>query len=369
MSSPESIAAQFDVPGRIVTLQRINEGNVNDTFRVVTRTTFSEAQFILQRINKIVFRRPELVMANMKAVTDHAHRRIEAEADGADRIWQLPRVLQARGGGDYVIDADGQYWRGLSMIASATSYDKVKDVGHAWEAGHVLGHFQRIIADYPARDLEDTLPGFHITPRYLRAYDEVLATPGARQRLDASAEARRIAAFIEERRGFAAILEDALARGELMIRPIHGDPKITNIMIDDITGKGTAIVDLDTVKPGLVHYDFGDCVRSVCNPAGEETRDLGEVTIDAGLFEALVRGYLDQAGGFLTAEDRRYLYDSARLIAFELGLRFFADYLAGNVYFKTNYEDQNLNRSRVQMKVCERIEESEPLLRRVLEGV
>jgi len=213
------------------------------------------------------------------------------------------------------------------------------------------------------------LPGFHITPQYLEGYDQVLVTPGAKQRLEASGEARRIAAFVEDRREFASILEDARARGELMLRTIHGDPKITNIMIDDITGKGTAIVDLDTVKPGLVHYDFGDCVRSVCNPAGEETKDLSEVTIDIALFESLVKGYLEQAGEFLSGEDRRYLYDSARLIAFELGLRFFTDYLAGDVYFKTTHVEQNLNRASVQMKVCESIEANEAMMRRVLESV
>ncbi len=367
--SAESIAAEFDVPGQIVTLRSIDSGNVNDTYRVITRTTFSEEQFVLQRINQAVFPRPDHVMANMKAITDFAHKRIEAEAAAADRIWQLPRVIPTRDGQDFVLDEKGNYWRGLSMIASATSYEKVLNVEHAREAGIVLGHFQRIIAEFPAGQLEDTLPGFHITPGYLKYHDEIVETPDAKKRLQASSEARRIEAFIEERRELAPILEDALERGELKLRPIHGDPKISNIMMDQITGKGTSIIDLDTVKPGLIHYDFGDCVRSVCNPAGEETKDLGEVIVDVDLFEALVKGYLKQARGFLSEADRHYLYDSARLIAFELGLRFFSDYLAGDVYFKTAFESQNLNRARVQMKVCESIEARESMLRRVLGSV
>ena len=363
----ESIATQFDVPGRLVALRTIGSGNVNDTYRVILRTTFSEEQYILQRINQAVFKDPVAVMANMKAVTDHAHRRIEEEADQADRIWQLPRVIPAKDGRDYVVDGKGGYWRALSMIASTTNYEKVTVPEHASEAGRVLGHFQRIISDFPTDGLADTLPGFHITPGYLKGYDQHVESPGAKARLSAVSEARRLHKFVEQRRGFVEVLESARGRGELHLRPIHGDPKITNVMIDNFTGKGTAIVDLDTVKPGLIHYDFGDAVRSSCNPAGEETSDLSEVFLDLDLFEALVRGYLTEATGFLTEADKHYLYDSIRLIAFELGLRFFADYLAGDVYFKVGYEGQNLNRARVQFALCESIEAREGKMRATLE--
>lgn len=366
--TPETIAAEFDVPGRVVALLSIDTGNVNDTYRVIKRTSYSEGQFVLQRINQAVFPRPDLVMANMKAITDFCHRRLEEEADKADRIWQLPRVIPTLGGGDYFIDENGDHWRALSMIASATSHETVIDVEHAYETGYVLGHFQKIIAEYPPDRLADTLPGFHITPGYLKYFDEVLDTAEAKKRLGASLEARRMESFVEERRRFTSVLEDARDRGELKLRSIHGDPKITNIMVDDITGKGTAMIDLDTVKPGLIQYDFGDCVRSACNPAGEEAKDLRKVFFDVEAFAALVKGYLDQAGSFLTDWDRRYLYDSIRLITFELGLRFFTDYLAGDVYFKTNYNGHNLNRARVQMKLCESIERRETKMRGVLEG-
>jgi len=363
----ETIATQFDVPGRLVALHPIGNGNVNDTYRVVLRTTFSEQQYVLQRINRKVFKQPAAVMANMKAVTDHAHQRIEFEAEAADRIWQLPRVISAKDGGDFVVDSEGEFWRALSMISSARNHDKVSEPEHAGEAGRVLGHFQRIISDFPIDGLEDTLPGFHITPDYLAAYDSCQETPEGAQRLEASSEARRLHQFVEARREFAGVLESARAAGELVLRPIHGDPKINNVMIDSFTGKGTCIVDLDTVKPGLIHYDFGDAVRSSCNPAGEETSELDDVHLDLDLCEALVRGYLAEAGGFLTDADKRYLFDAIRLITFELGLRFFSDYLAGDVYFKTGYEGQNLNRARVQFALCESIEAREPKLRNILE--
>jgi len=370
MSAAEEVSRQFQVPGRLVAIETIGTGNVNDTYRVIQRTTFSEEQFILQRINQAVFKDPAAVMMNIKAVTDHAHRRIEAEADQADRIWQLPRVIPTLDDQAHFCDEDGDYWRALSLIASTKTYDKVTNTQIAFEAGVVLGNFQRLISDFPIDELQDTLPGFHITPGYLADYDSVLAdNPEAKKRLDASTEAMRLANFVEKRRDFTPVLEDALSRGELKLRPIHGDPKITNIMIDTFTGKGTSIIDLDTVKPGLVHYDFGDSARSSCNPAGEETKNLSQVFLDTDLFEALVSGYLREAKNFLTEADRNYLYDSVRLITFELGLRFFADYLAGDVYFKTTYPDQNLNRARVQFALCESIEARESLMRSTLEKV
>ncbi len=365
--TPADIAKQFEMEGRLVTVEALSSGNVNDTYRAIFRTTFDEQQFILQRINQNVFPSPEKVMANITAITEHAHRKISAEADSADRIWQLPKVIPASGGREFVRDDRGDVWRGLSLIASAKSYERVNSIEHAVEAGQVLGHFQRLIADFPVEKLEDTLPGFHITPGYLARFDAVLATEEGEARSRASSEALRLAKFIQVRRDFASVLEDSCARGELKLRPIHGDPKISNIMIDDFSGKGTAIVDLDTVKPGLVHYDFGDAVRSTCNPGGEETTDLDEVYLDLDLFGALVRGYLREASPFLTTSDRKYLFDSIRLITFELGLRFYADHLAGNIYFKVKHDQQNLDRARVQMRLCESIEARENQIRRALD--
>ena len=362
------VASKFEVAGRLVNVESTGEGNVNDTYLAVFRTTFSEERFILQRINKRVFPRPEYIMENMRQVTEHVHRRLEDEAYVSDRIWQLPRIIPAKDGKDFVIDGDGDYWRAISLIASAHSYNQVQSIEHAHEAGFVLGHFQRVISDIPVDGLHDTLEGFHITPGYLAKLDTALATAEGQTRLKSSLEAERCFHFIEKRREWCSVLEDAKARGELKPRTIHGDPKISNIMIDDATGKGTCIVDLDTVKPGLIHYDFGDCMRSSCNPAGEEVLDLNRVLFDTDLCEAIVRGYMAQARSFLTDADRHYLYDSIRLIAFELGLRFFADYIAGDVYFKTRHDGQNLNRARVQLKLTESIEAREKLIRKTLES-
>jgi len=366
--NPAGMAVQFSVAGRPVSVSPTGSGNVNDTYLAIFRTTFSEERFILQRINRKVFADPSLIMANLKVITDHVHRRLESEADDADRIWQLPRIIPTKSGEDFILDEKGDCWRAISLIASANAYESIQSLEHARAAGEVLGQFLRLISDIEPSLLHDTLEGFHVTPHYLETLDAALSTTEGRELVESTTEARSCLKFIDERRDWCSILEAARANGELQLRPTHGDPKISNIMIDEDTGKGTCIIDLDTVKPGLIHYDFGDCLRSACNPAGEEEKDLEKVFFDTDLCQAIVKGFMRYAAEFMTDADRHYLYDSIRLITFELGLRFFADYLAGDVYFKTKYEGHNLHRARVQFKLCQSIETREPVIRRILDS-
>ena len=360
------IARQFDVQGRLVTVEPYGSGNVNDTYLAIFRTTFSEQRFIVQRIRKAVFPQPEVIMQNMRVLTDHCHAKLEHEADGADRIWQLPKIIQTKAGEDWVTDADGDLWRAISQIASAQAFEKVRNPEHAHEAGIVLGHFHRMVSDLPAEKLGYALPGFHVTPGYLAKMDAALATPGGQERLHASVEARRAVRFVEARRARCAVLEEARARGDLVLRTTHGDPKVGNIMVDEATGRGTCIVDLDTVQPGLVHYDIGDATRSVCNQAGEDAPELGSVVFDLDLFTMFYRGYQAHAQDFLSPADRRHLYDCIHLIPLELGLRFLADHLAGDVYFNVRHPGHNLRRALVQFKLAESIEAREPAIRKVL---
>lgn len=353
----------FDVAGYPVFVQPLGSGNVNDTYLAICRTVFAEEQLVLQRINHNVFRHPEHIMQNLRRLTAHAHPKLEYQAGIGDRIWQMPKIIPTRAGNDFVIDDANNVWRVITKIASATAFDKVQDARHAEECGLVLGYFHGMVSDLDPATLIDPLPGFHITPGYLAKYDDTLAAPDAKARLSASPEAQRLAAFIDARRAYVPIFQQAMARGELSLRVMHGDPKVNNIMIDDYTGKGTAMIDLDTASPGLFHFDFGDAVRSICNPAGEEETDLGNVTFGLDYFEAFSRGYMTHAAGFLTPHERNYLYDAIRLITFELGLRFFQDHLAGNVYFKTRHPEQNLNRARVQFRLCESIEANEAAIR------
>jgi Ser/Thr protein kinase RdoA (MazF antagonist) len=218
--------------------------------------------------------------------------------------------------------------------------------------GYALGMFHTLLSDLSPERLADTLPGFHITPGYLAHYDEVLGRQGARP----SPEVNYGLRFVAERRTCAHVLANAMAQGKLSLRPIHGDPKVNNVMLDTATGQAVGMVDLDTVKPGLVHYDIGDCLRSGCNPLGEETEDWEAVRFEPELCRAILAGYLSLAQDFLTENDYAYLYDAIRLLTFELGLRFFTDYLAGNVYFKARHPEHNLARALVQFKLAERVE-------------
>ena len=359
---------KFNIKGRLVSLQPFGNGNINDTFLAIYRNTFTETQVILQRVNRKVFPRPEMIMENMHNVTKHCHEKLEADALAGrdDRVWQMPRIIKTKDSQDYVVDESGEVWRVITRIMSAHAFDVAQGPEHAMECGAALGHFHYLISDMDPATIKDPLPGFHITSGYLAAYDATLATAGAKELLGASMEAKRLAKFVEERRDFALCLEKAEKAGELVKRMFHGDPKVNNIMIDDVTGKGTAVIDLDTVSPGLIHIDFGDALRSICNPAGEEETNLSKVVFDEDLATAFCKGYMREAGAFMTDADREYLFDAIRLLPFELGLRFFQDYLAGNVYFKTTQPEQNLNRARVQFRLCESVEARERSIRGVL---
>ncbi|MGN0846844.1 MAG: phosphotransferase enzyme family protein [Kiritimatiellia bacterium] len=359
---------KFNIKGHLVTLVPFGNGNINDTFLAVFRNTFTETQVILQRVNRAVFTQPEAIMQNMHEITLHCHEKLEEDAktDRDDRVWQMPRIIRTKDGADFLRDENGEVWRVITRILSAHAFDTAQSPEHALECGAALGHFHYLVSDMDPETIVDPLPGFHVTSGYLAQYDETLAAESAREILGASMEAKRLAKYIEERREFAVSLEKAEARGELRKRMFHGDPKVNNIMIDDFTGKGTAMIDLDTVSPGLMHVDVGDAIRSICNPAGEEELNLGKVTFDENLFMAFMKGYLREAGSFMTEAERAYLYDAIRLLPFELGLRFFQDYLAGDIYFKVRQPGQNLNRARVQFRLCEAIEARERSIREIL---
>jgi len=354
-----TVARRFKPQGSITDIQEFGNGNINNTF-LVTIDNKEEKHFILQRINTKVFRRPELVMGNIRIATEHALRRWESVSEG--RRWEVPRVLLTEDGQDHWRGPDGSFWRALSFIEGAQSFDTIKNNDYAREAGHALGMFHALLSTLPPDILADTLKGFHITPGYMRHYDEVLA----KHKADSSPEVNYCMRFISERRDWAHVLENAKAEGKLLLRPIHGDPKVNNILMDTITGKAVGIVDLDTVKPGLVHYDIGDCLRSGCNPIGEETEQWETVRFDTDLCRSILHGYLSIAKDFLTPNDFYYLYDSARLIAFELGLRFFTDYMEGDIYFKVKRPGHNLLRALVQFKLTESIESQEAAVRSII---
>ena len=360
-----SIAEQFDIVGEVLDVQRYGSGNVNDTF-LVTLALDPRETVILQKVNQQVFRRPELIILNMRAFMGHIWTTSGRRGDTQGRRWELPDIINTKNGADYWRDPEGGFWRMTTFVKGAQTYDTIRDQRHAGEIGYALGRFHGLISDLPVEKLHDTLEGFHITPRYLAHYDAVTATTALTGHHKASPDVNYAQAFVAARRGWASVLEEAVQRGELVLRPIHGDPKVNNILIDDVTGQAVSVIDLDTVKPGLVHYDIGDCLRSCCNPLGEETEAFDAVRFETDLCQTILEGYLVEARRFMTGKDYDYIYDAVRLIAFELGLRFFTDYLEGNVYFKTKDAEHNLRRALVQFHLTESIEAQADAIRGIV---
>jgi hypothetical protein len=355
------IADQFAIQLSVEDIQPFGSGNINDTF-LVTLNAERERYFVLQRINTQVFCHPERVMQNMRTFTQHVQQRLQCDPLSPECRWQVPRVLLTQAERDHWVDPHGRFWRAISFIENSRSFDTIQGADHAREIGYALGMFHRLVSDLPPDLLYDTLEGFHIAPSYLRSYDAVLAQihPAKSPEVDYCLQ------FVGDRKNWAYVLEDAKAQGKLPIRTMHGDPKINNIMLDVATQQAISMIDLDTVKPGLVHYDIGDCLRSGCNLLGEETEQWENVCFELDLCRTILRGYLSQAKEFLTEHDYDYIYDAIRLIAFELGLRFFTDYLVGNIYFKVKYSDHNLVRSLVQFKLVESIEAQAAMIHTII---
>ena len=354
-----TIASRFTIQKKVSAIKPFGNGNVNDTF-LVTVDALGKEQFILQRINTQVFRHPHLVMQNICIYTQHVSDRLQHSP--LDRRWEVPQVLRTQNAQTYWSDDNGAFWRAISYIKGSQSFDTLQDLEQAQEIGYALGVFHNLISDLPPARLADTLQGFHITPLYLQQYEKVRSPSISNH----SSEVDYCLKFISDRQTWAHILETAKAQNKLPLRLMHGDPKVNNVMFDAITQKAVSIVDLDTVKPGLVHYDIGDCLRSGCNPNGEETEQWQTVHFEPDLCQAILQGYFSVAKDFFTENDYLYLYDAIRLLAFELGLRFFTDYLSGNVYFKVKYPEHNLIRALVQFKLTESIEFQEATLRTII---
>jgi Ser/Thr protein kinase RdoA (MazF antagonist) len=337
-----SIVGGFAVEGAFQGAAPYGSGHINDTYAVRCATAAGVRRYLLQRINHRVFKDPAKLMENISRVTRHLRSRIEAAGGDADR--QALTLVPTTGGGPVLSDAAGNFWRMYLFIEGARTYDVVEKADHVYEAARAFGEFQRGLADLPAPRLHETIPDFHHTPKRVAAFREVLAADAVGR----AAGVRREIEFVLDRADRAGRLVELAAAGRLPERITHNDTKFNNVMIDDATGRGLCVVDLDTVMPGLALYDFGDAVRSGACTAAEDERDLARVAMDLGAFERLARGYLDAARDFLTAPEIDELAFSAWLITLEIGIRFLTDHLAGDVYFKVHRPGHNLDRCRTQ---------------------
>jgi Ser/Thr protein kinase RdoA (MazF antagonist) len=347
------IIGQFRVNGAFTGAERYGSGLINETWLCGFSVPEGVRRCILQRINRSVFARPDLVMENVDVVTNHVQERLRQEGV-ADPASVAPMLVPTRDGRTWHLDGSGDVWRMFHFIENGEVFDVVQGPSHAFQVGRALGRFQLLLSDLPPEKLHDTLPGFHHTPRYLQELREAVGNDEAGR----AAAARREIDLAESRSGYAPLLLDAGNSGRAPLRVVHNDPKVNNVLVHRETGAALCMLDLDTVKPGIVLFDFGDCVRSAANRAGEDAGDLDAVVFDRSCYEAILKGYLGEASAFLTPPERDLLPVSVRVITYELGVRFLADHLRGDTYFRIRYPGHNLLRARVQFRLLERMEQA-----------
>jgi Ser/Thr protein kinase RdoA (MazF antagonist) len=346
------VAWRFQFAGTFLEANPYGFGHINDTYAAWFRNGDSPRhRYLLQRINHHVFKNPEELMHNIALVTRHLRGKIAAA--GGDPERETLNLIPTLEGGTFYRTSDGHYWRAYIFIEGARTYEIVASLDHVYNAGRAFGNFQRLLADFPAEQLYETIPDFHHTRKRFDAFVQSVECDPLNRARDVKAEIDFVVERVEE----TSILLDLLARGKLPERVTHNDTKFNNVMINDRTGEGVCVVDLDTVMPGLSLYDFGDTVRSGANPAAEDERDLTKVCFDLEVFDRLAHGYLDSARDFLIPLEIDCLAFSARLMTLECGMRFLADHLNGDVYFKVHRENHNLDRCRTQFKLVREMEQ------------
>lgn len=360
------IASYFAVDGELVAAAPFGGGHINDSHLLTFRAANGGAaeRFLLQRINRTVFKNPPLLMENIQRVRDHI--RIKLETSGApDLNRRVLTLVPTRGGrSHHHCRSTGAYWRMFHFIERVRVHDAVTTPREAYAAGRAYGEFQCHLADYRGPRLHETIPDFHNTPLRFEKLERVVRSDPCRRVAAARTEIERALS----RRSSASLLLDLQSSGALPERIAHNDAKISNVLLDEDSGEALCVIDLDTVMPGLALYDFGDMVRSMTSGAAEDETDLAKVTLRMPLFEALTRGYLETAA-FLTSAEREHLVTAAKLITLEQSVRFLSDYLAGDVYYKTQRPEHNLDRCRTQLRLLESIEEQENKMRKVIAHV
>jgi hypothetical protein len=358
----KTISHEFQIFGEFVSADPYGSGHINDTYLATYNVGGTIVRYIHQRVNHNIFKNVPALMENIERVTKHIGAKL-----GGSKDWsrQTLTIIPARDGKAFHKDVDGNFWRTYIFIEKAKTYDAIESPVQAFEAAKAFGAFQGKLADFPAPRLNDTIPDFHNTPKRFAALEAALAADVK----DRAKLAKPELDFVMSRKAMTRELLDLNAQGLIPERITHNDTKLNNVMLDDATGKGVCVIDLDTVMPGLALYDFGDMVRTATSPAKEDEKDLSLVHMQFPMFEALARGYLESAGGFLTKTEKSRLAFSGKLITLEIGIRFLTDFLAGDTYFKVHREGHNLDRCRTQFKLVESIESQESAMNKLVESL
>ena len=357
-------AAQgFALKGTLKDCIPYGNGHINDTFLITYQQNQQDVTYILQRMNKKIFTCPEKLMENIMGVTRFLQDKIKkAGGDPQRETLNFALTLEKK---PYFIDSFGEYWRVARFIDQAYALDEVKTPNDFYQSALAFGRFQQMLADYPADTLYETIPDFHNTAIRFEAFKKAVEKDICHRAGNVQEEIR----FVMEHEELAHALEKLSASGECPLRVTHNDTKSNNVLIDEVTGKGICVIDLDTVMPGLAVNDFGDSIRFGASTAAEDEKDLSKVSCSMELFEAYVKGFLEGCGGQLTEGEIANLPLGAKVMTYECGMRFLTDYLSGDTYFKIHRPEHNLDRARTQVKLVSDMENKWDQMQAILNNV
>ena len=338
--------ANFNYTGKLKERRLFGSGHINDTYLLTFEIgDMGTMSAILQRMNREIFTKPVELMENVVGVTSYLREKIIER--GGDPERETLNVIPAKDGKAYFVDSKGEYWRSYKFITDATCYDRVEKPEDFYESAVAFGNFQRLLADYPAATLHETIKGFHDT----RARFQVFKNAVEQDVCGRADSVRKEIEFVLAHEETANVFGELQDKGQLPLRVTHNDTKLNNIMIDNVTRKGICVIDLDTVMPGLAMNDFGDSIRFGASTAAEDEKDLSKVSCSMELFELYVKGFLEGCAGSLTPGEVELLPMGAKVMTYECGMRFLTDYLEGDHYFKIHREGHNLDRARTQFKL------------------
>lgn len=348
----KKICEQFDVKGNFSDCVPYGEGHINETFLLTTENADgSKIKYILQRINSNLFKDVARLMNNIYLVTEFARKKI-AEA-GGDPDRESLTVVKTKDDGLYYYDGEN-YFRVYIFIDNATAYQVVEKPEHFYQSAVAFGNFANLLAEFDASELYEPLPDFHNTVKRFENLKKAIAENKSGRLDTVKAEVE----FALSREALVSKIVNQLAAGSIPCKVTHNDTKLNNVLIDNATGKAVAVIDLDTIMPGTILYDFGDSIRFGCNPAAEDEKDLSKVNFDINLFEQYVKGYMSALRSSMTENEAKNLALGAIMMTYECGIRFLSDYLDGDVYFRIKRPEHNLDRTRTQFKLVSDMEKA-----------
>ena len=356
------IISAFCVIGEPVTVMKYGDGHIHDTYVVTTMSENTSKRYILQRVNDFVFKDVDGLMENIEKVTSHILKKVKESDGNVDKMCL--RLVPTKYGSSFV-KHEGNYYRMFYFIEGATTYSVVKKPEHFYQSAVGFANFQKLLSGFDATKLHETIKDFHNTVARYEQFEEALSL----DKFDRAKTIQKEIEFIKSRKSYCNKIVDMLKSGEIPTRVTHNDTKLNNVMIDDLTDKACAVIDLDTLMPGSLLYDFGDSIRFGCNPTSEDESKLDKVKFNINLFEIYAKGFVETLKEELTKVERENLAFSAILITYETGMRFVTDYLLGDVYFRTKYPGQNLCRAHTQFKLVSDMEEELPRMQEIIRRI